>query len=71
LPTQKSAQGVVDTLVKMGIDKSRLFAKGYGATQKIIIEANVRPVARTKEEAKWMYDQNNRVELRIISTSFN
>jgi outer membrane protein OmpA-like peptidoglycan-associated protein len=69
--TQKRAQAIVDTLMKMGIDKNRLSPKGYGAMQRIFTEANVKPAVKSKEEARMIYDLNNRVELRITSANFD
>ncbi|HTB07962.1 MAG TPA: OmpA family protein [Bacteroidia bacterium] len=58
------AQAVVDYLVKMGIEKERLSAKGYGPT---------RPVAKNKNpDGSWNRKGmalNRRIEFEITSTS--
>ena len=59
--SQKRAQAVVDAVVKRGIDKSRMVAKGYGETE---------PLANNldddgKEDAEGMA-KNRRVELKVL-----
>jgi outer membrane protein OmpA-like peptidoglycan-associated protein len=62
--SQARAEAVVDYLVKMGIDKGRFVAKGYGPTM---------PVARNKNsDGSWNragMALNRRIEFKIISTS--
>ncbi len=57
------AQAVVDYLVKMGIDKSRLIAVGYGDTKPIA--RNKTPDGKDDEAGMQL---NRRVEYRILST---
>lgn len=53
--SQKRANSIVDYLVKNGIEKQRLFAKGYGPTQPI--------TDNTSTEGK---AQNRRVEMKLM-----
>lgn len=53
--SQQRAQSVVDYLVKGGIEKSRLEARGYGETQ---------PIASNADAAG--QSQNRRVELKVL-----
>ena len=59
--SQKRAQAVVDYLVRKGIDKNRLIAKGYGETK--LVNKCSNGVACSEEE----HQQNRRTEFTIIS----
>lgn len=63
--SQKRAQSCVDYLVKKGIDKSRLVAKGYGEKTPIVSEADIDNLVRevAKEEA---HQKNRRTEFKVL-----
>jgi outer membrane protein OmpA-like peptidoglycan-associated protein len=59
--SQQRAQSVVDALIKKGIDKKRLSAKGFGSTMPIA--PNTTPDGKPDEAGMQM---NRRVEIKII-----
>ena len=59
--SQARSQAVVNALIKKGIDKTKLIAKGYGKTQPIA--PNTLP--NGKPDVKGM-QQNRRVEMKIV-----
>jgi len=63
--SQKRAQSCVDYLVKNGIEKNRLIAKGYGEKTPIVPEADIDKMVRevAKEEA---HQKNRRTEFKIL-----
>ena len=46
--SQNRAQAVVDTLIKLGVDPSRLEAKGYGDTKPLVPNTNEANKARNR-----------------------
>ncbi len=59
--SQARSQAVVNALIKKGIDKTKLIAKGYGKTMPIA--PNTLP--NGKPDVKGM-QQNRRVEMKIV-----
>jgi len=59
--SQKRAQSAVDYIVKKGIDRSRIVAKGYGETK---LKNNCGNGVKCSEEE---HQQNRRTEIRILS----
>jgi outer membrane protein OmpA-like peptidoglycan-associated protein len=59
--SQARSQAVVNALIKKGVDKTKLIAKGYGKT--IPIASNTLP--NGKPDTKGM-QQNRRVEMKIV-----
>ncbi len=59
--SQTRSQAVVNALIKKGIDKTKLIAKGYGETAPIAPNA----LPNGKPDVKGM-QQNRRVELKIV-----
>jgi outer membrane protein OmpA-like peptidoglycan-associated protein len=57
---------IMDYLVSQGIDQSRLSSKGFGESQPIIPEEEIK-VEKTKEEQENFYRKNRRTEFKIIS----
>jgi outer membrane protein OmpA-like peptidoglycan-associated protein len=64
-PSQKRAKSICDYLVQKGIDKSRLFPKGYGDRMLLITDPAINK-AKTKEEKEALHSYNRRVVLKII-----
>jgi outer membrane protein OmpA-like peptidoglycan-associated protein len=60
--SEARAQSVVDYLVSKGIDKSRLFAKGYGETMPVA--PNTKEDGTDNPEGREM---NRRTEFKILS----
>lgn len=85
--SQRRAQSVVDFLISKGIDKSRVTAKGYGATQPKIIDrknANLYKFLNigdqltpafinglTSEQQEICHQINRRTEFKVTSTNYN
>jgi peptidoglycan-associated lipoprotein len=64
------AQSCVDYLVKeKGIPEARLTAKGFGATQPLISDAQIKAAA-TKEEKEALHQKNRRTTFRVLSFDF-
>ncbi len=64
------AQSCVDYLVKeKGINEKRLVAKGYGMTQPLIPDSEIKK-AKTKEEQEAMHQKNRRTSFKILSFDF-
>jgi len=63
--SQDRANSVVNYLVSKGIDKERLVAKGYGASQPIYSQAAIDKMATEKEKEN-AHQENRRTEYRII-----
>lgn len=64
------AQSCVDYLVKeKGIAPERLVAKGYGMTQPIISDAQIK-AAKTKEEKEALHQKNRRTTFRVLSFDY-
>jgi OmpA-OmpF porin, OOP family len=61
--SQKRAESVVKYLIEKGIDKERLFAKGYGETK--FIAPNENPDGSDYPEGRQM---NRRTEFRIVGS---
>ena len=59
--SQKRAQAVVNDMVKRGIEKSRMIAKGYGETRPIA--ENLDKDGKPNEEGM---AKNRRVELKVL-----
>ena len=62
----KRAQSCVDYLIKKGIAKNRLVAKGYGEADPINSMAKINK-AKTQEEKELLYQQNRRTEIKVIA----
>jgi outer membrane protein OmpA-like peptidoglycan-associated protein len=64
------AQSCVDYLVKeKGIPAERLVAKGYGATQLLVSDAEIAK-AKTKEEKEALHQKNRRTSFRILNFGY-
>jgi peptidoglycan-associated lipoprotein len=64
------AQSCVDFLVKeKGIPAERLKAKGYGATQLLISDAEIKK-AKTKQEQEALHQKNRRTSFKILSFDY-
>jgi len=64
------AQACVDFLVKeKGIPAERLKAKGYGATQLLISDAEIKK-AKTKQEQEALHQKNRRTSFKILSFDY-
>ena len=63
--SQKRAQAVVDYLVKKGIDRKRLIARGYGETQ--LVNRCGNGVDCTEEE----HQENRRTTFRVLKSDFD
>ncbi|MDI1356487.1 MAG: OmpA family protein [bacterium] len=64
------AQSCVDYLVKdKGINGKRLVAKGYGKTQLLISDADIKKAA-TQEEKEALHAKNRRTSFKILSFDF-
>lgn len=61
--SQKRAQSCVDYLISVGIDKSRIIAKGYGETK--LVNGCKDGVTCTEEE----HQKNRRTEVKILSVN--
>jgi outer membrane protein OmpA-like peptidoglycan-associated protein len=59
---------IKDYLVSQGIDPLRLRAKGFGESQPIWTEKEIR-LLQTKEEKEALYQQNRRIEFKIIKVN--
>lgn len=67
--SQRRAQKVVDELVKMGVNKNRLVAKGYGITKLKIPDQTI-AAAITKKEKDALHAVNRRCVFKILSWDF-
>lgn len=63
--SQDRAQTCVDYLVKQGVDRERLIAKGYGKKQLLILDVDINALP-TEEEKEEAHQQNRRTEFKII-----
>jgi len=64
------AQSCVDFLVKeKGINPQRLTAKGYGSTQPVITDEEIKK-AKTKEEQEALHAKNRRTSFKILRWDF-
>jgi hypothetical protein len=63
------AQTVLDELIKAGISKNRIVAKGYGI-KKQKITAEMIAKAKTKEEKEYLHSLNRRVVFKILSWDY-
>lgn len=64
------AQSCVDFLVKeKGINEKRLIAKGYGSTQPLVSDADIKK-AGTKQEQEALHAKNRRTSFKILSFDF-
>lgn len=64
------AQSCVDFLVKeKGINEKRLLAKGYGSTQPLVLDADIKK-AGTKQEQEALHAKNRRTSFKILSFDF-
>lgn len=63
--SQERAQSCMDFLVKNGVAKTRLIAKGYGETQLLVTDAEIEKLTSevAKEDA---HQKNRRTEFKII-----
>jgi outer membrane protein OmpA-like peptidoglycan-associated protein len=64
-PTQNAADAILAYLVKKGIDKKRLLAKGYGMANPLLKDAN----NQARQDAK-AWKTNERVEFKITYNKF-
>jgi peptidoglycan-associated lipoprotein len=68
--SQRRAQSCVDFLVKeKGINEKRLVAKGYGETQLLVSDAQIKK-ANSKEEKDALHQKNRRTTFRVLSFDF-
>lgn len=63
--SQERAQSCVDYLIKKGIDKSRIIAKGYGKQQPVIDDETINKM-NSEAEKEAAHQQNRRTEIKII-----
>jgi outer membrane protein OmpA-like peptidoglycan-associated protein len=63
--SQRRAQSCVDYLVKKGIDKDRIIAKGYGKQQLLIKDAEIENL-KTEKEKEEAHQKNRRTEIKIL-----
>lgn len=64
------AQACVDYLVKeKGIPVERMVAKGYGMTQPIVSDAQIK-AAKSKEEKEALHQKNRRTTFRVLSFDY-
>jgi len=63
--SQERANAVVDYLVKKGIDKDRLVAKGYGETQPILSDEQINSLP-TEKEREAAHQANRRTEYKTL-----
>lgn len=64
------AQACVDYLVKeKGIPAERMVAKGYGMTQPIVSDAQIK-AAKSKEEKEALHQKNRRTTFRVLSFDY-
>lgn len=64
--SNRRAQSVVDYLVKAGISKDRLVAKGYGETKLIVLDADIAKL-KNKDDIEAAHQENRRTEFKILS----
>lgn len=68
--SQARAQSCVDFLVKeKGINAARLVAKGFGQTQPLITDAQIKAAA-TKQEKDALHAKNRRTAFRVLNFDF-
>jgi outer membrane protein OmpA-like peptidoglycan-associated protein len=63
--SQRRADAVVNYLVTKGIDKSRLSAKGYGASQPRVTKSQIDAMTSNEEKEK-AHQANRRTEYKIV-----
>lgn len=63
--SQRRADAVVTYLTNKGIDKSRMTAKGYGASQPKIADSEINAMTSEQEKEK-AHQQNRRTEYKIV-----
>lgn len=63
--SQERAQSCVDYLTSKGIAKERLFAKGYGETKLLIMDAEIAKMT-TEEKKEKAHQLNRRTEFKIL-----
>lgn len=63
--SQRRAESVVNYLVSKGIDKARLIAKGYGASQPKVSDEQINTLSFNDEKEK-AHQQNRRTEYKIV-----
>jgi outer membrane protein OmpA-like peptidoglycan-associated protein len=64
--SNRRAQSVVDYLVKAGVSKDRLVAKGYGETRLIVSDADIAKL-KNKDDIEAAHQENRRTEFKILS----
>lgn len=64
--SEERAQSCVDYLIRKGIARDRLIAKGYGKTQLIISDAQIAKL-KLEEDKEEAHQQNRRTEFKIIA----
>ncbi|MCQ2959789.1 MAG: OmpA family protein [Bacteroidales bacterium] len=85
--SQRRAQSVVNFLINKGIDKNRLTAKGYGATQPKVVDHKTASLYKflnvgdkltpefiqslNSEQQEICHQINRRTEFKVTSTNFN
>jgi outer membrane protein OmpA-like peptidoglycan-associated protein/tetratricopeptide (TPR) repeat protein len=67
--SQARAQSCVDYLVSKGIDASRLRAKGYGETNPLIKDEEIKKMKPKSEEWEAAHQKNRRTALRVVGES--
>jgi peptidoglycan-associated lipoprotein len=68
--SQDRAQSCVDFLVKeKGIAAERLVAKGYGKTQLLVSDAEIKK-AKTKQEQEALHQKNRRTSFKILNFNY-
>ena len=64
--SQERAQSCVDYLLKKGIAKDRLVAKGYGEKKLVVTDAEIEKIA-TEIEKEAAHQKNRRTEFKILA----
>lgn len=67
--SERRAEAISDYLISKGINKNRLIARGYGDTNPIWSEYEIKK-AKIKEEKEKMKQLNKRTEFLILRTDF-
>jgi outer membrane protein OmpA-like peptidoglycan-associated protein len=68
--SQERAQSCVDYLIKKGIDKNRIIAKGYGKQQLLISDEQIQRLS-TEKEKEDAHQQNRRTEIKILGNDIS